>query len=116
MRRLLHYLPVHLYLTLGLQETHADKALIVILVQVPLPVEDQVVQVDPVAADGEVVNSRERLEVLHAVPAEDHVADVLSDVISQVLLFSNRTPVGSPRLAQERLVRSQVASSLVSVA
>lgn len=80
-----------------------------------LPLEDQIIQVDSKASDGQIICSGEGLEIVHSISAEYNVFQIISDVVSYVFLLIYWTAHVTPRRAQERLIWCQLASCLVWV-
>ena len=59
-----HHLPLQLSLTLLLQKTKSHKILVVVVVQMFMPLKNQIVEIYTVASDGEVVQSGESVKVI----------------------------------------------------
>ena len=78
-----------------------------------LPLKDKIIQVDPVASNGQIICSGEGLEIVHSISAEYNVFQIISDIISYIYLFICWAAHVTPRRAQERLIWCQLAACLV---
>lgn len=78
---------VHLVLPFSLEKAHLNKRpLVVGICILLLLLEYEVVQIDLVAANGEVVAARKRLQIVKAVPTKYYILNILYHIIRQVFL------------------------------
>jgi len=80
-----------------------------------LLLENEVVQVDLDTSNSKIVSPWERLEVVHPIPTEHHLLDIVNYVLGQVHLLIYGCSHGAPGLAREWLVGSEVTAALVGV-